>query len=368
MKRVILLFFSIVFLFQYSFAQKKNEISVIGYFAGRTTALDSFPVGKLTHLIYSFCHLNGNKLWVGSAADTARIQKMVSFKEQYPGLKIILSMGGWGGCKDCSAVFSTDTGRNEFASSTKELMKYFHTDGIDLDWEYPAIAGFPGHAYSSDDRKNFTLLIQSLRKELGRKYEISFAAGGFGLFIDSSVEWKQVMRIADKVNVMSYDLVHGFSKVSGHHTPLYSTAQQKLSVDDAVNRLIAAGVPPGKIIIGAAFYARLFEVTDTANHGLYDSASFYRGISYSKLYDSISTDNGFVPYWDTVANAPYAFNAQRKLLATFDDSLSISRKTIYAMKRKLGGIMFWQLMDDRFTDGLLDAIDRAKMEEKNERK
>ncbi len=364
MKRTLSFIFFIAFLFQYSFAQKKKEISVIGYFAGRTTALDSFPLQKLTHLIFSFCHLNGNRLWVSNAADTARIQKMVSFKEQYPGLKIILSMGGWGGCKDCSDVFSTDTGRNEFAGSTKELMEYFHTDGIDLDWEYPAIAGFPGHTYAAADRNNFTLLIKSLRKTLGKKYEISFAAGGFDLFIDSSIEWKKVMQIADKVNIMSYDLVHGFSKVSGHHTPLYSTAQQSLSVDNAVKKLIAAGVPPGKIIIGAAFYARLFEVTDTANHGLYDSASFYRGLSYSRLYDSISTANGFVQYWDTTANAPYAFNAQRKLLATYDDSLSISRKTMYAKEKKLGGIMFWQLADDKFSDGLLDAIYHAKMDEK----
>ncbi|MFI5133344.1 MAG: glycoside hydrolase family 18 protein [Chitinophagales bacterium] len=364
MKKIVFLIFPVIFLAQYSVAQKNKDLNVIGYFAGRATMLDSFPVGKLTRLIFSFCHLNGNKLWVSNAADTACIQKMVSFKEQYPDLKIILSMGGWGGCRDCSAVFSSDTGRNEFARSSKELMEYFHTDGIDLDWEYPAIPGFPGHVYSPDDRTNFTLLIQSLRKSLGKKSEISFAAGGFDLFIDSSIEWKKVMRIADKVNVMSYDLVHGFSKVSGHHTPLYSTTQQKLSVDNAVNKLIAAGVPPGKIIIGAAFYARFFEVTDTAHNGLYDSASFYRGISYSHLYDSISAANGFVQYWDATANAPYAFNTQRKIFATFDDSLSINRKTNYAIKKKLGGIMFWQLMDDKFTDGLLDVIYKTKLEEK----
>ena len=364
MKRNLLLFFLILFLSQQSFAQKAKSISVVGYFAGRTSALDSFPIGKLTHLIYSFCHLNGNKLWVSNAADTARIQKMVSFKQQYPHLKIILSMGGWGGCKDCSTVFSADTGRKAFARSTKDLMEYFHTDGIDLDWEYPAIAGFPGHPYAADDKKNFTLLIKSLRKTLGKRYEISFAAGGFDLFIDSSIEWKKVMRKTDNVNVMSYDLVHGFSKVSGHHTPLYSTRQQDQSTDNAVNKLIAAGVPKRKIMIGAAFYARMFQVTDTANNGLYDSASFYRGISYSHLSDSISGDNGFMQYWDTVANAPYAFNAERKILTTYDDSLSITRKTEYVIRRKLGGIMFWQLMDDKFDNGLLDVIYRTKMEAK----
>jgi chitinase len=360
LKKILFHSLIITFLSLPAVSQQKNEIAVVGYFAGRATALDSFPVQKLTHLIFSFCHLNGNRLWVDRATDTACIQKMVSFKQQYPSLKIILSLGGWGGCKNCSEVFSSNKGRKEFAKSTKQLMEYFQTDGIDLDWEYPAISGYPGHVYSTTDRKNFTALIKTLRKKLGKNYEISFAAGGFDKFIDSSVEWKKVMKNADKVNVMSYDLVHGFSKISGHHTPLYSTPQQKESADNAINKLIEAGVPSNKIIIGAAFYARMFEVTDTINNGLYLPAGFYHGIPYSKLYDSVSTATGFTQYWDTVANAPYAFNVQRKMLVTFDDSVSVARKTEYVIDKKLGGIMFWQLMEDKFTDGLLDVIDKAK--------
>ena len=61
-----------------------------------------------------------------------------------------------------------------------------------------------------------------------------------------------------------------------------------------------------------------------------------------------------------MAKAPYAFNYQRKILATYDDSSSISLKVKYAMKRKLGGIMFWQLMEDKFTGGLLDVIDHVR--------
>jgi len=349
-------------LFTSAFSQQNNDIAVIGYFAGRASALDSFPVQKLTHLIFSFCHLKGGRFTVDRAADTACIQKMVSFKKKYPSLKIILSLGGWGGCKDCSAAFATKKGRKIFAKSTKEVMKYFQTDGIDLDWEYPAIAGYPGHLYSPIDKENFTALIKILRKKLGSKQEISFAAGGFDLFIDSSVEWKKVMAKADKVNVMSYDLVHGASKVSGHHTPLYSTTQQKESGDNAINRLIQAGVPANKIVLGAAFYGRMFEVSDSLNNGLYLPARFYHGISYSRLYDSISASNGFTQYWDSVANARYAFNAQRKIQVTFDDSLSIARKTEYVIKKGLGGIMFWQLMDDKFNNGLLDVIDKTKSE------
>ena len=135
------------------------------------------------------------------------------------------------------------------------------------------------------------------------------------------------MTKTDRVNLMSYDLVNGNSTVSGHHTPLYSTPQQVESVDNGVKRLIAAGVPPEKIVIGAAFYARLFEVTDTANNGLYQSARFYHGLPFSRFDDTINVNNGFTLYWDTVAKLPYAFNIRRKLMATYDDKESIKIKT-----------------------------------------
>src|SRR5690349_22776137 len=70
---------------------------------------------------------------------------------------------------------------------------------------------------------NFTLLIQALRTTLGDKYEISFAAGGFTKFLTQSIEWNAVMPFVDRVNLMTYDLINGYSTVTGHHTPLYST-------------------------------------------------------------------------------------------------------------------------------------------------
>jgi chitinase len=167
------------------------------------------------------------------------------------------------------------------------------------------------------------------------------------------------MILADKVYIMTYDLVLGNSTVSGLHTPLYSTPRQKQSTDNAVRKLLAAGVPASKMIIGAAFYARFFSVTDTMDRGLYRSAHFIHGLSYPRLYDSISAEKGFIQYWDKVASAPYAFHADRKVLVTYDDSISIRLKTEYAIDRKLGGIMFWQLMDDRGKDGLLDVMYRT---------
>ena len=361
MQRIFSAALILLTLLHYSFAQspKKKNFTVTGYYAGDTTAIDSFEVDKLTHLIFSFCHLDGNKLSLGRATDTIILQKMVALRQKNPSLKILVSLGGWGGCMNCSAVFSDSLAREEFALSTKALLELFDINGIDLDWEYPAIEGYPGHAYSPNDKENFTELIMILRKTLGKKYEISFAAGGFNQFIEESVDWKKVMPEVDRVNLMSYDLIGGYSSVTGHHTALYSTAAQSASTDDGVKLLLSKGVPANKIVIGAAFYARLFTVTDSSNNGLNQPGSFYRGVSYKNLYDTINAGNGFTQYRDDIAQAPYAYNPERKLFATYDDSFSVKMKTKYAIKKKLNGIMFWQLMDDKFSNGLLQVIDSS---------
>ncbi len=339
---------------------KRKKLEVIAYYAGNTTAMDSFPVEKLTQIIFSFCHLKGNRLQVSNDRDSTIIRNLVQLKKRNSHLKILLSLGGWGGCFSCSAVYSTEEGRNEFAASVKEVNDYFTTDGIDLDWEYPAIQGPPGHPFSTDDKANFSALLKQLRKTLGKKMEISFAAGGFSSYLEKSVEWKKVIPLVNRVNLMTYDLVHGYSIVTGHHTPLYSTNEQTESTDHAVNYLRSIGVPAGKLVIGAAFYARVFDSVENINNGLNQPGKFRNGVSFRNAETTFTSEKGFSFYWDSIACAPYLYNKVEKLFVTYDDSMSVERKTRYAINQHLNGIMFWQLMDDKKTNGLLDVIDRCR--------
>jgi len=363
-KAVILLCTSIFSFFAFTAAaQSKRNFAVIAYYAGHNPSqLDSFAIDELTHIIFSFCHLKGARLNVDNARDTAMIQKMVSLKQKNPDLKVMLSLGGWGGCETCSDVFSSKENRNVFAQSVKELNGYFGTDGIDLDWEYPTIPGFPGHKNQPQDKESFTKLVKQLRKTLGKKQLISFAAGGFTKYIDEAVDWKKVMKKVDYVNLMTYDLVHGFSTTTGHHTPLYSTAQQKESIDNAVQKLLGLKVPKQKMVIGAAFYGRMWEAVANINNGLYQSGKFKTGIPYKNFATQLPADSGFVYYWDEAAMAPYLYSPSQHLFVTYDDKRSMALKTKYAMEKGLGGIMFWQLASDAYSEGLLHTIDQAKRE------
>ena len=359
----IRIFFLATMMFQatiLSLAQLKNNFTVTAYFYGGPDKVDSLEVEKLTHIIFSFCHLTGNKLTVDNEKDSQSIRKLVAAKARNSSLKVLLSLGGWGGCKTCSDVFSTAEGRNEFSESVLALCKTYGTDGIDLDWEYPAVEGYPGHAFKPEDKPNFTALVRELRKTMGDEYEISFAAGGFQQFLEEAIEWREVMVLVDRVNLMTYDLVNGNSTVTGHHTALYGTPQQHESTDNAVQYLIKLGIPANKLVIGAAFYGRMWENVSQTNNGLYQSGKFKKGVNYRNSVKELSPSTGFKLYWDDVAKAPYGYNASQKLFVTYDDKRSMALKTTYALDQGLNGIMFWEITNDTSRQGLLHTIDAAR--------
>ncbi|NII25039.1 glycoside hydrolase family 18 protein [Pseudoflavitalea sp. X16] len=341
----------------------KQPLAVLAYYSGNASEIDQYDVQKLTHIIYSFCYLRGNQLYVGNAEPV--IRKLVSLKKKQPSLKVLLSLGGWGGCKTCSDVFSRKGARDSFALSVKQWTDKLGTDGIDLDWEYPAIEGPPGHPYKEEDRPNFTELVKALRKVLGSKHEISFAAGAFTKCLEESIAWKEVMPVVDRVNLMTYDLVNGYSTTTGHHTALYSTPELKESTNNAVTYLESLGIPRNKMVIGAAFYARVFENVDSVNNGLYRPTKFKSFIPYRIFPTVLAQADGYTAYRDDIAKAPYSYNPSKKLFATYDDSLSVDLKTNYAIDKGLNGIMFWELTLDKPKDGLLDVIDKVKKQKES---
>jgi chitinase len=337
-----------------------QELLVIGYLLGHSRDADIYPLNQLTHICYSFLHLRGRRLVADGPRDSAGIARLVSLRKQYPHLKVILSFGGWGACATCSEVFGEPEGRREFARSARVLLQEFNADGIDLDWEYPAVEGYPGHAFSPEDKHNFTLLVRELRAEFGTKYELSFAAGAFLDCLRNSIEWNDVMSVVDRVHLMTYDFVNGYSTVTGHLTPLFSCPGQVESTDRAVRYLDSLGVPRRKIVIGAAFYARVWENVPETNNGLFQPGKFKGYVLYRDFAKSFEPAGGFVSWWDSTAQAPYIYSSRKRLFATFDDIRSVNLKTRYAIRENLGGIMFWELSGDTPAGGLLEAIERTK--------
>lgn len=341
-------------------AQSKR-VKVIAYYTGNVENLVKHDLSQIDQIIFSFLHLKDDTLSFTNPEKAVRLREITALKKQYPHLTVLVSLGGWGGCKTCSDVFSDEGNRRNFAGSVRRICDDFNADGIDLDWEYPGIAGYPEHAWKQEDVPNFTALVQALRDSLGRRRQISFAAGGFTSFLEQSIEWEKVMPLVDRVNLMTYDLVSGFSKQTGHHTPLYNSANTKESTDHCVQWLLQKGVPANKLVIGAAFYARIWKDVPDVNQGLYQPAVFEKSLHYKQHAATFTTATGWQMHWDDETKSPYAFNPNTKQFATFDSKRSVTLKTEYAKKLGLGGIMFWELSEDEPVNGLLQAIhDAAK--------
>lgn len=336
--------------------QPLAQTKVIAYYTGDGSDLARYNFNQLTHIIYSFLHLNGNQLAFDNPADQLALQRLVALKHDYPHVKVMLSLGGWGGCETCSDIFNSAENRAAFAQSTLAIIQQYRADGIDLDWEYPTVPGHPGHTYADYDRNNFTALIRELRQQLGTNYELSFAAGGFADYLQRAVDWDAIMPLLDNVNLMSYDIVNGATPHTGHHSALYSTPQQQDSTDYAVQFLLRQGVAPQKIVIGAAFYARVWKDVEPANNGLYQAGTHIEGYGYQDYPKHFSAERGYVYFWDELAQAPSYYSAREKTFATFDDKKSIAAKMAYLQQQQLGGIMFWQLPQDADQSGLLDTI------------
>jgi chitinase len=285
------------------------------------------------------------------------LKKLVSLKKKNPQLKVALAFGGWGGCKTCSNIFSVAANRKAFAQSVLYILQQYQLDGIDIDWEYPAIDEGPvGHPYSPADKQTFTELIKALRTTLGNRYELSFAAGVFPKYLYHSVEWQKVMPLVNRVHLMSYDMVNRNSPFTGHHAALYSTSFQPVSIDNTIRFFDSLRIDRNKVVIGAAFYARTYKVADTNNNGLYRPAVFDGFAVYKSFKQRFSTANGFTCYWDETAKAPYCFNVAQKLYATFDDERSVTLKAKYAIDKKLNGLLLWELRQDDSGQRLYKAI------------
>jgi chitinase len=283
----------------------------------------------------------------------------------------LISIGGWSWSKNFSDAVLTDTSTQNFASSAVAIVSNYNLDGVDIDWEYPGMIG-DSNVYRPEDKEHYTVLFKKLREGLDSlsttthmKYYVTTAVGGSQAYIDHT-EMDKVQQYADYINIMSYDYKGGSDAISGHHTNLYNSSgdQQEHSADRSINAFIAAGVPPGKIVIGIAFYGKGWQMETTDNKGLFrKTLKPARGGGFTYLRDSLINKNGFKQYWDSKAKAPYLFNRERKVFITYDNEKSVKQKCKYVKRHDLAGAMFWEYLSDKkeyLLTVIADKFDYAK--------
>lgn len=318
---------------------------------------------KLTHINIAFGHVQEDRIVTEHLRNMDELSRI---KKEHPDVSILLSVGGWsaGGFSEAA---STEQGRRSMAQSSLDVIAQYGLDGIDLDWEYPCYAE-AGIAASPEDKDNFTLLLRAIREALdergaadGRHYLLTIAAGADQYYIDGT-QMDEVQLYLDYVQLMTYDMRGGFQILTGHHTNLYTPSGDlfRISTEASVNLFLKAGVPKDKIVIGAAFYSRMWTGVPNVNNGLHQMAATSGGYGpeFTDLHEKYIEHDGFVRYWDDEAKAPYLYDGglhDGGTFITYDDEESIAWKCRYTIEQQLGGVMFWEYRCDR-TGLLLEAI------------
>ena len=336
---------------------------VVGYDVVKDGA-DHVDADKIDTLIFAFAQVADNQVVLDPAA-SKRLHQLTMLKSAHAQLKVVLSVGGWG-AGGFSEAASTQVSRQRFADSATKLLMDNDADGLDVDWEYPGHSESGIHS-SPQDRGNLTLLLNGIRAALdvagqskGCHYTLSMAIAD-GPFIDG-IDIAAIAPYLDWFNLMTYDFVNSMTPTTGHHSGLHAsplTPTDARTTDRAVRQFLTAGVPPKKLLIGAAFYGREFDDVKPDHNGLYQAYGHYgTEHPWPQLEADFINRKGFVRHWDADAQAPYLWNPATRRFISYDDPQSIAAKAAYVKAQHLGGIMYWEQSEDPQNE-LLDAVWRG---------
>lgn len=353
---------------------QRTDPMVIGYYADWTASrypLADIPATKLTHVNYAFGKIGAdNRLTWNASAATEQVypddctaagcphglfNQITVLKKKFKHLKFMMSVGGWTDSGPFYEMAAADSSRQAFVDSCAVFLKtYPQFDGIDIDWEHPVVGGLqPGQPR---DARNYVLLLAELRRAIGPDKLLTVAVGAGPRAIEP-LEYADMAASLDWVSVMTYDFHSGGSR-AGFNAALYNhddPSHPKLNLHDAVQSILAKGVPRGKLVAGVPFYGRGWRGVESADPWSAGTGTLRVG-GYTTIAETFLKTPGFVRRWDDVAKVPWLYNAETREWITYEDPQSVRLKGEYIVAQSLAGAMFWELSND---DGRLLAALRA---------
>ena len=331
----------------------RPPFKVIGYYAEWTAGrypLSGIPAEKLTHINYAFAKIGADHRLVFK---DGLFEQIAALKQKHPHLKVILSVGGWTDSGPFYEMAAAEESRQAFAQSCADFLKtYPQFDGVDLDWEHPVIGGV--QRGQPRDAENYVSLLAAVRRAIGpgRLLTIAVSASPRGI---EPLRYAEMVPSLDWVSVMTYDF-HTGSARAGFNSPLYNhddPSNPKLNLHDAVQALVAKGVPRDKLAAGVPFFGRGWRGVESPDPWSAGTGSLSVG-GYRNIADTFLNKPGYVRHWDATAKVPWLYNASAKEWISYDDAESMRLKGEYIAAQHLAGAMFWELSQDDGT--LLEAL------------
>jgi chitinase len=409
---------------------KGGEKKVVGYFIqwgiyGRGYAgkniITSGSAGKLTHINYAFGNVapdpalpgapitcqsgdpwaDYQKTWtaeesvdgvpvVWGEALRGNFQQLKQLKALYPNLKVMISLGGWTWSSHFSNAALTRESREALVKSCVDLFIRGNLpidadaggpgagagvfDGIDIDWEYPAVCGNTcgPEVARPEDTRNFTLLLKEFRRQLdkvgkeNRQHYLLTIAASASPSTFAKLELSKIHKYLDFINVMTYDFHGTWETTTNFHSPLFPSKDDPsrsfhLTTHETAQAYIDAGVPKGKIVLGVPFYGHGWQGVPDVNHGLYQTGAgaapgtWEAGSEDYKVLKAKLEAGVFARYFSKKTKNAWLYDSLNHVFWTYDDPQSLKAKAEYVEDQHLGGVMFWELSGDT-PDGELITV------------
>lgn len=329
---------------------------IIAYLFPRSQPVDlaQVPAAKLTRINYSFANVVNGRATLVDPVDGPNLAALNTLKQHNPALQLLVSVGGWEWSGNFSDAALTPRSRAIFIDSCVAMVKQNHLDGIDIDWEYPGVAGSTTH-FRPVDGANFATLLHDLRARFdqeapaGHHWLISIAAAGSSEYMQHS-PLADYARSLDTINLMAYDMYEpSGDKLTGNHAPLHTDPAdpKAVSAEASTRAFLAAGVPASKLVLGVPFYGHVWHDVSAKNDGLFQPGKPSPGdfAPYSAI-SSTMLDHGFVRHWDAAASVPFLYNPATRTFVSYEDPESLAAKCSFIRSEHLAGAMFWELSND----------------------
>ncbi|CAF1250692.1 unnamed protein product [Adineta ricciae] len=299
--------------------------------------------------------------------------RLNKLKRYRPSLKLLVAVGGWNARSEAfNNILTNSSTRATFIRQTKQFLKGWNFDGIDLDWEFP---GDIERGAMNNSREEFNILIKEMHESFhndSNPFLLTAAVTADPTKVDNGYVVPDFCHYLDYVSVMTYDYHGSWDNVTGVNAPLYGKYAAENDTDDdgqwknvnnSIHYWLLNGCPAEKLNLGLALYGRSFTLANNS-----DSVSIGTETIGSGIAGPFTKENGTLAYFeicqklrlynwtrvfDTDVQAPYAYSSgsssSERQWVGYDDLKSVTVKVLYAKTMNLGGTMLWSLDQDDFT-------------------
>jgi chitinase len=264
------------------------------------------------------------------------------------GVKMIVSLGGWGNCAGFPGMASTAANRARFIGQLVDFCKANAYDGVDIDWEFVS---------NDQEKADFTLFIEALGTALKSQSPplLLTTATPSGDYYGRWIDYERLADDFDFIGFMTYDYHGDWSDHSGHNSPLYTPAGDSCgSLNDTFLYARSRQVPLNKLLVGVPFYGRSF-----------DCGAMGRPFSATESWDYAAVmalpSSEWTRVWDGEAQVPYMRRTDGTKVISYDDMSSVGLKCQYVKDKTSAGVIIWELSGDYRSGNseLLEVIGKA---------